>query len=221
MCTCHDQRATFSYIYESNRDGLRLRRHWDGGTESYMFNKLESIAVSSPSCTPVLGCRITRALQLSSDRQNKVGELQYITALLAVPLLSINSCSLSSQFLPSRINWVVQSSAVDFLHLLLVCMRWLLDHYSIDGRYCISIHDEVRYLVSSSDRYKACLALQVANLFTKAMFSFKLGIADLPQVGGSKITMALCLHVKGITKKGSFTPLALTCRVWPSSVQLT
>ena len=86
---------------------------------------------------------------------------------------------------------MVQSSAVDFLHLLLVCMRWLLDHYSIDGRYCISIHDEVRYLVSSSDRYRACLALQVANLFTKAMFSFKLGIADLPQVGGYRITMAL------------------------------
>ena len=53
----------------------------------------------------------------------------------------------------SRINWVVQSSAVDYLHLMLVSMKWLLDEYEIDGRFCISIHDEVRYLVSSKDRY--------------------------------------------------------------------
>ena len=53
----------------------------------------------------------------------------------------------------SRINWVVQSSAVDYLHLMLVSMRWLLEEYNIDGRFCTSIHDEVRYLVNSEDRF--------------------------------------------------------------------
>ena len=48
------------------------------------------------------------------------------------------------QFVTSKVNWVVQSSAVDYLHLMLVCMRWLFDAYKIDGRFCISIHDEVR-----------------------------------------------------------------------------
>ena len=43
----------------------------------------------------------------------------------------------------SRVNWVVQSSAVDYLHLMLVCMKWLFTKYNIDGRFCISIHDEV------------------------------------------------------------------------------
>ena len=66
-----------------------------------------------------------------------------------------------SDYLPSRINWVVQSSAVDYLHLLLVSMHWLMDFYNIDGRFVISIHDEVRYLVKSEDRYRAALALQV------------------------------------------------------------
>ena len=47
------------------------------------------------------------------------------------------------QYMTSRINWVVQSSAVDYLHLMLVCMRWLIDSYQIDARFCISIHDEV------------------------------------------------------------------------------
>lgn len=38
-------------------------RAWTGGTESEMFNKLESIATSAAPCTPVLGCRISRALE--------------------------------------------------------------------------------------------------------------------------------------------------------------
>ena len=38
---------------------------------------------------------------------------------------------------------MVQSSAVDYLHLMLVSTKWLTDIYDIDARYCISIHDEV------------------------------------------------------------------------------
>ncbi len=39
---------------------------WAGGTESEMFNKLESIAHSEEPATPVLGCRISRALEPSA-----------------------------------------------------------------------------------------------------------------------------------------------------------
>ena len=39
------------------------QRVWAGGTESEMFNKLESIAHSPQPATPVLGCRISRALE--------------------------------------------------------------------------------------------------------------------------------------------------------------
>lgn len=41
-------------------------RAWMGGTESEMFNKLESIATSDTPRTPVLGCRISRALEPSA-----------------------------------------------------------------------------------------------------------------------------------------------------------
>lgn len=85
------------------------------------------------------------------------------------------------QFMTSRVNWVVQSSAVDYLHLMLVAMRWLLEEFAIDGRFCISIHDEVRYLVREEDRYRAALALQITNLLTRCMFAYKLGLNDLPQ----------------------------------------
>lgn len=93
---------------------------------------------------------------------------------------------------------------------MLVAMKWLFEEYNIDGRFCISIHDEVRYLVRSEDRYRAALALQITNLLTRccalsseyihtdklfalegmltvlssscrSMFAHSLGMHDLPQ----------------------------------------
>ncbi|XP_077423292.1 DNA polymerase subunit gamma-1 isoform X2 [Vanacampus margaritifer] len=133
---------------------LVAKRMWSGGTESDMFNKLESIAHSAQPETPVLGCRISRALEPKAVKD---------------------------EFITSRVNWVVQSSAVDYLHLMLVSMRWLFEEHDIDGRFCISIHDEVRYLVRSEDRYRAALALQITNLLTRSMFAHALGMQDLPQ----------------------------------------
>ena len=50
------------------------------------------------------------------------------------------------------------------------------------ARFCISIHDEVRYMVREEDCARAALALQLANLLTRAMFVYQLGMQDLPQV---------------------------------------
>lgn len=44
------------------------KRLWSGGTESAMFNKLEDIAHSAQPATPVLGCRISRALEPGAVR---------------------------------------------------------------------------------------------------------------------------------------------------------
>uniref|UniRef100_A0A4W6EBV9 DNA polymerase subunit gamma-1 n=1 Tax=Lates calcarifer TaxID=8187 RepID=A0A4W6EBV9_LATCA len=140
----------------SKRKGWDIvgKRVWTGGTESDMFNKLESIAHSAQPATPVLGCRISRALEPKAVK---------------------------NEFITSRVNWVVQSSAVDYLHLMLVAMKWLFEENDIDGRFCISIHDEVRYLVRSEDRYRAALALQITNLLTRSAFAHALGMQDLPQ----------------------------------------
>lgn len=77
-------------------------------------------------------------------------------------------------------NWVVQSSAVDYMHLMIVCMRWLIDKFDIKARFSISIHDELRYLCAEEDRYRVALALQISNLLTRSMFAYKLGMNDLP-----------------------------------------
>ncbi|GAA5820545.1 hypothetical protein JCM3770_003851 [Rhodotorula araucariae] len=138
------------------------RNFWHGGTESFVFNKLEEIAQSERPRTPALGCGLTSALTkayLPAEGRSKAGE----------------------GYLPSRINWVVQSSGVDYLHLLLVSMEYLTRRFEIDARYLISVHDEVRYLVKEEDKDRAAMALQIANLWTRSLFAYRLQMPDLPQ----------------------------------------
>ena len=142
----------------THRTDIFGRKFWFGGTESFVFNKLEEIALSDQPRTPALGCGITAALSK-----------EYLPA------------EFGSDYMTSRINWVVQSSGVDYLHLLIVAMDHLIRHYGIKARYLISVHDELRYLVAEEDRYRAALALQIANLWTRSLFAFKLGMDDLPQ----------------------------------------
>ena len=142
-------------IYEARKDDAEIveKTYWKGGSESYTFNHLEALALAWKAKTPVLGCAISEAL---------------------------TSENVGTDYLPSRINWVVQSSAVDYLHLLLSAMKWLINEYDIEARFTISIHDEVRYLVSNKDAYRSALALQVANLMVRAIFCKRLGMNSMP-----------------------------------------
>lgn len=139
-------------IYNMSVDELFEKPIWSGGSESAMFNSLEQIACSEHPKTPFLESRLSRALEVNGTDVDK--------------------------YIPTRINWVVQSGAVDFLHLMLVCMRWLI-HPSV--RFCLSFHDEIRYLVPNEHRYQTALALHVTNLLVRAFCVKKLGMTDLPQ----------------------------------------
>ncbi|AAS52277.1 ADR357Cp [Eremothecium gossypii ATCC 10895] len=152
-------RATAERLYEATKGKTYhskiFKKFWFGGSESILFNKLEHIAEQDQPRTPVLGAGIT------------------------VSLLKRNLGK--DTFLPSRINWAIQSSGVDYLHLLFCSMHYLIEKYRLRARVCISIHDELRYLVANEDRYRVALALQVANLWTRAIFCEQIGIDDLPQ----------------------------------------
>ncbi|KAJ3395210.1 DNA-directed DNA polymerase gamma mip1 [Lobulomyces angularis] len=131
--------------------------YWSGGSESYTFNKLEEIARMEEPETPALKCKIPEGLSPSN-------------------LIS------SRDFLKSRVNWVVQSSGVDYLHLLLISMRYLCDIMNIDARFILSIHDEVRFMVKENGKneYLAALALQISNVWTRAVLVNAVGMKDLP-----------------------------------------
>lgn len=131
------------------------RRVYHGGTESVMFNALEAIAYQERPRTPALGASITDALT-----QKYLNKNNYLT---------------------SRINWTIQSSGVDYLHLLIISMEYLLKRYKVDARLMITVHDEVRYMAKEEDKLKCALLLQIANLWTRAMFCEQLNILELPQ----------------------------------------
>lgn len=135
---------------------LRERKFWRGGTESLVFNRLEDFAEQERPRTPVLAAGITEALMR-----------RFIAK--------------KGDFMTSRINWAIQSSGVDYLHLLVVSMEYLCRRYNIDARLALTVHDEIRYLAKTEDKYRCAMALQVANVWTRAMFSQQIGIDDLPQ----------------------------------------
>ncbi|KAJ5587423.1 uncharacterized protein N7459_003188 [Penicillium hispanicum] len=152
---------TAANLYKETKGTRTSRRllsetpFWRGGTESFVFNKLEEFADQERPRTPALGAGITEALMRRF----------------------INKGS----FMTSRINWAIQSSGVDYLHLLIVGMDYLIRRFNIQARLSITVHDEIRYLVKDEDKYRAALALQVANVWTRAIFSQQVGIDDLPQ----------------------------------------
>lgn len=140
---------------KTSRKVIHNRGFWRGGTESFVFNKLEEFAEQERPRTPVLGAGITEALM-----GRFVSKGGYLT---------------------SRINWAIQSSGVDYLHLLIVSMDYLIRRFNIDARLAITVHDEIRYLAKEQDKYRTAMALQIANVWTRAMFAQQVGIDDLPQ----------------------------------------
>lgn len=159
--TSAETSAIASKLYKETKGQKTVRRvfrprgFWRGGTESLVFNTLEDFAEQDKPRTPVLGAGITEALM---SRFISKGE-----------------------FMTSRVNWAIQSSGVDYLHLLIVSMDYLARRFNIDARLALTVHDEIRYLVKEEDKYRAAMALQVANVWTRAMFSQQVGIDDLPQ----------------------------------------
>jgi DNA polymerase gamma 1 len=140
---------------KTTRKQMHERPFWRGGTESFVFNKLEDFAEQERPRTPVLGAGITEALMR-----------RYLT---------------KGGFMTSRINWAIQSSGVDYLHLLIVSMDYLTRRFNLNARLSVTVHDEIRYLVKEEDKYRVAMALQVANVWTRAMFSQQMGINELPQ----------------------------------------
>lgn len=161
-------------IYKQTK-GVKSNGRWKGGSESYLFNCLEKIALQKQPRTPVLSCCISKALEREDVKR---------------------------EFMTSIINWVVQSSAVDFLHIMLVTMKWLFEEqYSIQGRFAISIHDEVRYLVNDRDKYSAALALQITNLLTRAFICQQIGMNDLP----ASIAFFSTVEIDSVLRKDAST----------------
>lgn len=130
--------------------GTKVNGRYSGGLASQSFNVMEAIADSKQPKTPVLKNLLTRSL---------AGKKDYKT---------------------TRVNWVIQSSGVDFRDILILLTEYFYSKLGIDGRLLITIHDEVRTMVSTKHKYLAAYALQLAHLVTRMMFVEELGLNGLP-----------------------------------------
>ncbi|KAF8329963.1 DNA polymerase family A-domain-containing protein [Amanita rubescens] len=140
----------------AHRSSMFDRTFWFGGSESFVFNKLGEILNSEKPRTSALGCGVMYALS-KEYLPNEFG----------------------SDYMPSRINWIVQSSGVDHLDMLIVSIEYLIERYRIRARYLISVHDKLRYLVKEEDKYRAALTLICGR--ERCLYTYMLSMDDLPQ----------------------------------------
>ena len=96
-------------------------------SESATFNYHEIKALEDSPSTPILNCRLSQALE-------------------ALPYDVPDRDNFRTKYKRTVINWVIQSTAVDFLHMLIVCMKWICKEYEIKAKFVLSIHDEVSFL---------------------------------------------------------------------------
>lgn len=143
-------------LFAETKGEKNIVGNWEGGKESYTFNYLEELARNENPRTPMLGAGITNAL-LSKNLNDP------------------------NEFLPSRGNWAVQSSGVDFLHCLITATEYLCEEYKIDARLMLSIHDEYRWLCREDQIYQLAWAMQVAHIWTRSLLVYNLGFSDLPE----------------------------------------
>ena len=102
MCSSAALVSRLAHFASAKTDDLVVGKCWSGGTESEMFNRLEEMVLCPAPVTPVLQSRMTRALE---------------------------PANVGAEFTESRLSWLVQSTAVDYSHLVLVAVRHLFDTF--------------------------------------------------------------------------------------------
>merc|ERR1712226_1518481 len=80
----------------------------------------------------------------------------------------------------TKTNWTIQSSGVDYLHLIMLSMRWFNDIWDLKLKLVLAIHDEVRFMVPNKNTRRAALAMHLTNMYIRAYFSARVGFIDLP-----------------------------------------
>lgn len=139
-----------SRLFTIKFKGQKARGKYYGGLASEAFNEMEARAMSICPRTQLLGNAMSKALTRTKD------------------------------FKPSKVNWQVQSSGVDFRDLLVILQRYYYKKLGVRGRLLITIHDEIRTLVKKEDAPKAAYALQLAHLYTRCAFINAFGLDCIP-----------------------------------------
>lgn len=130
----------FVNLFKGRKEYFQNKAKYRNGIASHAFTQMEKLADARQPRTPLTGAYMSKALAGLDD------------------------------YKPTRVNWIVQSSGVDFRDMLVILTKWFYERFGIDGRLVITIHDEIRTMVRVEHVTKAIHALQLAHLYTRAAF---------------------------------------------------
>lgn len=131
-------------------DDGRSKAYYKNGLASQAFTRMEELADLKQPRTPLTGAYMSGALAGVKD------------------------------YKPTRVNWIVQSSGVDFRDMLVLLTEHFYRKLGVDGRLVLTIHDEIRTMVRNEDVTKATYALQLAHLYVRAAFIRAHKLDNLP-----------------------------------------
>jgi DNA polymerase gamma 1 len=136
--------------------GKKVGNAYVGGTDSDAFTMLHWLCEQPAPRTPVLG------------------------ALMPAPLRPENAMD---DFATSRLNWTIQSSAVDQLHLFVVAFNGLCREAGLQARQIWAYHDEYVCIAPENEVNKAAELFNIAHFLTWARVYAELGFNHMPVSG--------------------------------------
>jgi DNA polymerase gamma 1 len=132
--------------------GLKIEGKWVDGLASDAFNYMERLIQARVPRTPVLKAALTHSLASSGK-----------------------------DFKTTKTNWCIQSSGVDMRDMLITFVDYFVRRLGLQAKLLMTIHDEVRYLVKEEQAQDVAYALQLAHLYTRAIFIDTMGLDGIPQ----------------------------------------
>ncbi|XP_034239999.1 DNA polymerase subunit gamma-1, mitochondrial-like [Thrips palmi] len=136
-----------------------------GGIFDDFLLKLQEMIESEKIATPILKTRLSRVLE--SDRKKYLKLIQ---------------------------NWLVRSSAVDYLHVLMMCFRDLEPSARLCSVGSLKMH--VKYLVPDESKYCAAKSLHIAHLYAAAFCAAQVGLSDIPKIAAELPHVTLSSHFR-------------------------
>lgn len=125
------------------------------GLASDQFNAMIDLMSQDKPCTPMLDTSPSKAIWVNNS-----------------------SRGLST----SLLNYSIQGSAssAGFLSCILVANEWLNRQYKLQGRFCVSAHDEYQFIYPKANALKAAYLQQIAHAWCWSLLHFKSDIFNVP-----------------------------------------
>ena len=146
----HDLVNKILKIKKGIRDGDRFK----DGMDSEGFNYITDLVDDMYPMTPFLNCLMSQPLIPHND--------------------VFNMCAMT------RINWTIQRSGSEMLACMLVACEYLNRRYNLNALFCISLHDEIFFLVPNKNKMLFAACFLLAHIWTWSFFHYQLGLFDIP-----------------------------------------